>query len=156
MTKEAFLEQVLEHRSALYYVSYGLLPNKEDQEDAVQECIHKALKKRETLRDDQYFKTWITRILINECYNILRRRKREIPSEEIAIVAPQTANYGLFESVMELEEKLRVPIILHYLEGYTTREVAKILRAPESTIKSRLAKARGMLSQMIDFEGVFA
>lgn len=155
MTKETFLEKVLEHRSALYYVSYGLLPNKEDQEDAVQECIHKALKKRETLRDDQFFKTWITRILINECYNVMRRKKREVPSEQVAVVAPYTSNYGLFESVMELEEKLRLPIILHYLEGYTTREVAKILRTPESTVKSRLAKARVMLSQMIDFEGVF-
>lgn len=156
VTKEEFTQQILAHRSALYYISYGLLKNREDQDDAVQECIHKALRKRETLKEDKYFKTWITRILIHECYNVLRRKKREIPVEEIYVSVPETADYGVFQAVMQLEDKLRLPIILYYLEDYTTKEVAKILNAPESTIKSRLQKARRLLGQMMDGEEVFA
>lgn len=156
MTKEAFVAEVLALRSTLYYVSYGLLQNREDQDDAVQECIHKALRKRESLREDRYLKTWITRILINECHNVLRRKKREIPLEDIRPDAPPTAEYGLYECVTDLEEKLRLPVILHYMEGYTTREVAQILRAPESTIKSRLARARKKLGQMLQQEEVLA
>lgn len=156
MTKEEFTEQILEHRSTLYYVSCGLLKNRDDQDDAVQECIHKALRKRESLREDKYFKTWITRILINECYNVLRRKKREIPMEEMQVAPPVGAEYGLFHSVTELPEKLRLPIILHYLEGYATKDVAKILGVPEGTVKSRLKKARVLLKQSFYDEEVFA
>lgn len=156
MTREEFTQMILEHRGTLYYVSYGLLKNREDQDDAVQECIHKALIKMETLKDDRFFKTWITRILINECYNVLRRKKREIPMEGIHLTVPATAHYGVFHAVMQLEEKLRLPIILHYFEDHTTKEVATILSTPEGTIKSRLQKARRMLGQMMDAEEVFA
>lgn len=152
MTKEAFEQQVLDLRRMLYYVSFSLLGNHADQEDAVQECIHKALLKRETLKDDKYLKTWITRILINECHNVLRKKKREEPSDEIHISAPPVVEHGLYDAVSSLDETLRVPIVLHYLEGYTIKEVAKVLRAPESTIKSRLKRARERLKQALDLD----
>lgn len=152
MTKEAFEQRVWDLRRMLYYVSFSLLANHADQEDAVQECIHKALLKRETLKDDAYLKTWLTRILINECHNILRKRKREVLSEDLQIDAPLAADSGLYEAVSGLEERLRVPVVLHYLEGYTIREIAKALRAPQSTIKSRLRRARELLKQTLDLD----
>ncbi len=145
MTKEAFAEQVLLLRKTMFYVSYSLLPNPIDQEDAVQESIRKGLQKCGALREEQYLKRWILRILLNECYNVMRRRKREIPTEEIPVVVPDTADSSVFEAVMELEEKLRIPIVLHYVEGYATREIASILRTPEGTVKTRMAKARALL-----------
>lgn len=149
MTKEAFEEKVLELYSALYYVSYSILTNRADQDDAVQECIKKALMKRESLKEEKYLKTWLTRILINECHNVLRQRKREVLTEEMVIVAPPTSDSDLFEHITHLEEKLRLPIVLHYMEGYTTKEISKILRVPEGTIKSRLAKGRKILGETI-------
>lgn len=156
MTKEAFEEQIIGMQSALYYVSYCLLTNRADQDDAVQECIKKALVKRESLREEKYLKTWITRILINECHNVLRRRSKEVLVDEFYASAPSTADQGLFEHVSNLEEKLRLPIVLHYMEGYTTREIAKILRVPEGTIKSRLVKARRILGETIKAEEVYS
>lgn len=152
MTREAFEQQVLELRRVLYYVSYSLLGNHADQEDAVQECIHKALRKRETLKNDGYLKTWITRILINECHNVLRKRKREELTDEVYISAPPDAEHGLYEAVSMLEERLRVPVVLHYMEGYSIKEISHVLRAPESTIKSRLKRARELLKQALDLD----
>ncbi|MDR0897061.1 MAG: RNA polymerase sigma factor [Oscillospiraceae bacterium] len=149
MTKEAFIEQILALRSTLYYLSYSLLPNHADQEDAVQACLEKALRKRTTLREDAYLKTWLIRILINECHNVLRRKRREVPTEEIIAVAPPDADMGLFEAVSQLDPKLRIVLVLHCFEGYTTREVALMLRTPESTVKSRLKRARTLLGQQI-------
>lgn len=77
------------------------------------------------------------------------QKKREIPSEEVIAYVPPDAEADLHDAVSSLEEKLRLPVVLHYLQGYTTREVAQILRTPESTIKSRLARARQLLGEMI-------
>lgn len=152
MTKPEFEEFVLANRTVLYSVSYGLLPNPSDQDDAVQECIRIALQKRESLREDRFAKTWLIRILINECYTILRKRKREFPSEEIPVVVPQKANPAVFEAVMELPDKQKIPTILYYLEGYTTNEIAKILHIPVGTVKSRLIRARKLLQVTLDEE----
>lgn len=153
MNKDEFVRRVLEQREMLYFVSYGILKNSADQEDAVQECLHKALVKRETLRNPQYLKTWLTRILINECHNVIRKRKREIPTDESLFVeVPPTADIDLFDSMVELEEKLRLPLVLHYLQGYTTKEIARILLIPEGTVKSRLRKARKMLGEHLEVE----
>lgn len=150
MTREQFDQAILSLRSMLYYVSYGLLANSNDQDDAVQEAIRKALEKRASLRDEKQFKSWLTRIVINECYNILRKRKREIPTEELpALEVPPQAKEELFDALMTLEVKRRLPIVLHYYEGYTTKEIAQILRVPEGTIKGRLVRAREQLGLLL-------
>ena len=156
MTKDDLANRILAMTDTMYHISYGMLTNRSDQEDAVQECIRKALAKHTSLRDGRYVKTWVTRILINECNNILRRRKREIPTDEAYLVAPQTADADMFDLLSGLTEKHRLPLILHYHEGYTTREVATILRVPEGTIKGRLVSARKELSAMLNGEEVLA
>lgn len=156
MTKEQFDQQIIALRSMLYYVSYGLLTNAMDQDDAVQEAIHKALVKRTSLRDDKSFKSWLTKILINECYNILRRRSREVPTEEIPPQAPPDAHPELFEALTALDVKLRLPILLHHYEGYTTKEIASILRVPEGTVKGRLVRAREQLGKLLNEREVLA
>lgn len=152
MTKEAFEVQVVALVETLYRVSYSLLKNPEDQADAVQEAIGKALKKRESLREERYIKTWLIRILLNECYNILRKKQREIPSEDIKAVAPPGANRELYEALMSLEEKYRLPIVLHYIEGYDLRDVAQMMRMPEGTVKTRLSRGRLKLRDLLGEE----
>lgn len=156
MTKEAFAEQVLAMTDSLYYISYSMLTNRPDQEDAVQEALRKGLQKCGSLREERYLKTWVTRILINECHNILRRRGREVPAEAVYAVAPETADAGVFETLSQLEEALRLPLVLHYYEGYTTREIAKLLRVPEGTVKGRLVRARKALGALLTEEEAMA
>lgn len=152
MTKEQFDEAVLSLLGVLHSVSYSLLPNPHDQADAVQECIKKALMKRESLREDRYFKTWLIRILVNECHNIHRIKKRLVPTEAIEVIAPSAADPAQFEAINRLEEKLRLPLVLHYVSGYGTREIAGILQVTESTVKYRLVRGRKLLQQYINEE----
>ena len=81
MTSEQFAQEIVALTDTLYRVSYSILRETCDREDAVQGCLEKAWKKRRALRDERYLKTWLVRILINECYNICRRRAKEAPAE---------------------------------------------------------------------------
>ncbi len=149
MTKDEFAIQVVALQDTLYRVSYSLLPNPYDQDDAVQETIRIALQKRETLREDRYLKTWIIRILIHACYALLRKKKRELPMEGIEAVAPPASDRDVMEALLALEERFRLPLVLHHIEGYTTKETSRILRAPEGTVKARLVRGRNLLKTML-------
>lgn len=142
MTKEAFSTKAIALQDTLFRVSFSLLPSRYDQEDAVQESIRIALQKLHTLRQEQFFSTWLIRILINECYRILRKKRREVPSEEIATYLPQGADSDVIDALMKLDAKLRLPIMLHYVEGYTIKEIATMLHIPEGTVKTRMNRGR--------------
>lgn len=152
MNSQQFADRVLAIEPMLYRVAYGLLLNRTDCADAVQEALLRAWEKRGTLREESYFSTWLTRILINECYSLLRRRKKAIPLEELPEpVAPPSADRELHDAIARLDRKLRLPVVLHYMEGYSVSEVADMLRLPSGTIKTRLFKARKILRlQLID------
>lgn len=153
MDKQEFTQRVLAMENRLYRVSRSLLREPQDQMDAVQEAIARAWERRENLRRPQLFEAWLTRILINACYDQLRAGKRVIQMEEIAEqIAPESGDPKLRDALDALEKELRIPIALYYIEGYRIREVAKILELPESAIKARLAKARRKLRKLLDEE----
>lgn len=155
MNKEAFAEQVVKLQDVLYRVSYSLLQNPSDQADAVQECLRRALQKRESLRQPDYLQTWLIRILINVCHDTLRKRKREIPSEDVyAVVPPPESDHAVVEALAQLDVRFRLPLVLHHIEGYTTREVAQMLRIPEGTVKTRLARGRRYLKDILEEGGL--
>jgi len=152
LNSSEFSERVLAIEAALYRVAYGLLLNRTDCADAVQETLLRGWEKRHTLRDSRYFQTWLIRILINECYSMLRRRKKVIPLDEVPEpAAPPDADRTLHDAIARLDRKLRLPVVLHYMEGYSVGEVAELLRLPAGTVKTRLFKARKILRlQLID------
>ncbi len=147
MDKEEFTRAVLEYESTLYRVAKSMLGSEADCADAAQNALLRAWEKQHTLRDTAYFKTWLTRILINECRVMLRQRARFAPLEEEAAegeIAPERDS-GLYEAVMGLDVKYRVPFVLYYIEGFRTREIASMLKLPEGTVKTRLRRAREIL-----------
>ena len=83
MTQTEFTQRVLTMQDRLYRVSCTLLRCEADREDAVQSALEKAWRGRFLLRQEQYMETWLTRILINECYAIMRRSRRIIPMAEV-------------------------------------------------------------------------
>ena len=94
MTPEAFEQNVLSAEQTLYRVSMAILRNGADAEDAVSEAILTAFRRRETLREEKYFSTWLVRILINVCKKTLRDRARRAETEwteNIAAAEPDTA-----------------------------------------------------------------
>lgn len=155
MTQAEFARRTVAMQDTLYRVSCTILPQLCDREDAVQSAIEKALRKRLLLRKDDALEAWLTRILINECYALLRRRKHEtlyddIPQRETA----PDARPDIYELFTSLEEKYRLPMVLYYVEGYTVEECARMLQLGKNTLKSRLHRGRQLLRQNIDLEEV--
>ncbi len=148
MTHNEFAQQVVAMQSTLYRVSASLLRQPCDREDAVQSAIELAWRKRASLRDESRLSPWLTRILINECYAILRQQKRVMPVETVPEQpAPPGADVDLHRFFTSLPDKLRLPMLLYYVEGYSVSQVASILRLPEGTIKSRLSRGREKMRQ---------
>lgn len=147
MDREEFTRAVLEYENTLYRVAKSMLGSEADCADAAQNALLRAWERLHTLRDPAYFKTWLTRILINECRAILRQRaKAEIAEDE---AAPEHSS-ELYEAVMGLEQKYRLPVVLYYIEGFRTAEIAAMLRLPEGTVKTRLRRAREILRKELE------
>lgn len=155
MTKEMFVNQAMAMQDTLYRVSYGIVQNPHDQADAVQETIARALAALHTLREDRYFGTWLVRILINVCKDCLRQRGRETPTEDIQITLPPQSDGEMVEALAALDLRYRITILLHHIEGYTTREVARIMHVPEGTVKYRLTRGRALLKERLAERGIY-
>lgn len=142
----------------LYRVAYGLLPSPADREDAVQSAIEKAWRKAERLRDPDKLRPWLIRILVNECHNIGRGYVREVPSDALPDIAgPDTSDQSaLREAILTLPELQRVPIVLHYMEGFSIQEIAAALRCPRGTVLSRMDRARKRLKTLLSEEESYA
>lgn len=155
MTKEQFTQAVLDAEVSLYRTAKSILLNDEDCADAIQNAICQAYAKIDTLKQDKFFKTWITRILINECYQYLRKKakEQEVPFEEY-MVERQTSESDseIYQMIAELEDKYRVPFVLHYIEGYSVKEIAQILSISTGNVKVRLFRARNDLQILLKGE----
>ena len=152
MDKESFTKHILEMETSLFHVAKSILYCDADCEDAVQEALIKAYKKRASLREEIYFKTWMTRILLNECYAFCRKRRQDVSYEEYMQKSnceeawpDDSLNGALYEGIQKLDRKYKLPVVLHYIDGYSVDEVSQIMRIPAGTVKSRLAKARKLL-----------
>ncbi|MFD2701933.1 RNA polymerase sigma factor [Paenibacillus shunpengii] len=149
---DAFVQLVQQLEGSLYYMARSLLGKEEDVADALQETILKAFKSICTLREPKFFKTWLFRILINECNNIGSKRSRTIAYAEIPTTAASMGGYemvDLRESVERLEEPQRTVVILHYFEDLPLRQVAEVLSISESAVKMRLSRARQALKHSL-------
>lgn len=152
MTKDEFTRRITAMTKTLYRVSYGLLRCEADREDAVQETILRAWQKLPTLRSEEHFRTWVVRILINQCYAIGRQRNKVVSIEDYPI--PDTGKppetHQLRDAILTLGEDYRLAVVLHYIEGYRIEEISDLLDIPEGTIKARLHRARGMLRRELE------
>ena len=153
MNEREFARRVRLMRDRLWRVSFSILRSTSDSEDAMQEALLRAWRNVDSLRDKSLFETWLTRILINECKRLIRKRCEgaEIPE---SLPAPEAENAFLSEAIASLKMDLRVPIILYYIEGYSVRVTASIMRITQSSVKARLMRARKKLKEAIEKEAV--
>ena len=129
---------------ALYRIAQSILHEPHDAQDAVQQALLKAWERRADV-DEKRFKAYLTRIVINECHNVQRLRQRVTPTDTLPESAFMPPDTGLREAVDALPEALRTPLLLHYMEGYSQREIADALALHMPQIKSRLFRARKAL-----------
>lgn len=155
MTKQEFSSRILEAEEAMYHTAYAILRNDSDCADAVQDAIFKAYKSLGSLKNPEYFKTWIIRILVNTCYSQLKSRKYTEDIEDMESIPGQTAedDYSKTELMLEIaamDEKYRVPLMLYYMDGFTTEEIARSLGITSAAVRKRLSRARLILREQLE------
>lgn len=146
MNGTEFEKRILQIRQKLYKTALLYLGSEALALDAVDETVYKALKGCQRLRQPEYFDTWITRILINECHNELRRQKRFRSLEELPETAEEVFDsLPLKEAIRRLPKELKEVVILRYFSGYTLVETARALEIPQGTAATRQRKALKLL-----------
>lgn len=147
MDKNTFTEKILENEDMLYRISMSMLKNQTDCEDAVQDTILAAYSKLNTLKYEEYFRTWLVRILINNCNKLLRQRGRVISDSNLpeAVVDSAEISTEVRLALDSLNPKIRIVVVMKYIEGFSVKEIKQILRIPEGTVKSRLSEGRKKL-----------
>lgn len=151
----SFILLMKEYESSMYRVAKGILRRDHDCADAIQETIFLCYKNISTLKEEKYFKTWLIRILINECNALLNKRKVVIPVETWRTESVQTEldlKLSVQEAVSSLSDSLRTVTSLYYFEDLSIKEISDITGVPEGTVKSRLSTARGQLMSFLDDE----
>lgn len=155
MISENMLTQQMQIQlEPLYRMSLSILRSQADAQDAVQQGMLRAWERRHQAGDASRVRAWLTRIVINECRNIQRKRMRIFPVAEM----PPDAHDGempggqLREAMGRLDEKLRTPLLLHYMDGFSEKEIGRILGIPATTVKSRLYRARKALERELQAE----
>ena len=155
MDKDDFAARVTTMQQSLYRVAASYMRGEADRLDAVCEAIARAWEKRGALRDERLFSTWITRILIRECVNIQRRQRRSVPVDVLPEQIQEEENSdvrSLREAIETLPQRQRTMLVLHYMEGYDVREVARIMGTTTGAVCAGLSRARETLRRRIGEE----
>lgn len=162
----AFTELFRSYETQVYRLALTILRDEQSAEDVVQDVFLRIFERIKEYRADASFKTWLTAVVVNLCRDRLRRQKvRQALSLEwlrgrgsgvdmADVVAELQQRQTLWTWVNRLDEKYRLPVILHYHEGLPCGEVAQILKLPVSTVYARLNTARLQIRAMLPEEGV--
>ncbi len=151
----AFVELMEGQKSTMYKVARSYLHNDADAADAISEAVLACFEKLDTLRRPQYFRTWMVRILIRKCQDMLRERKRSVPLEEIAEAGREDPGHARVEFLAlldSLDEKYRTVLLLYYGEGFSVGEIAQAMGLKADTVKTRLKRARAGFKMIYEAE----
>ena len=149
-----FTREIKALTPSLYRVGMGILGRQADVEDAVQQALLKAWVARHKA-DESYFRPWLMRIVINECRNIQRHQKRVMPAEIPDKPETPKGDYtDIYEAMDALPEKMRLLLLLKYMENYSEKDLAQALGLTVIAVKGRLYRAREALKKQLTVEGV--
>lgn len=151
ITQEELSALIMDNKDGMYRLAFSILRNDADAQDAVSEAIVLAFEKSHQLRKISSAKSWLMQILVNSSKKIaLQSNKYVLLENEIQYEqAEEFKDDDMWETVMELDEEFREVVVLYYYEQFSVREIGKMLRVPEGTVKSRLARAREKLLRII-------
>lgn len=151
--KDAYVALIDSIRSDLYRVAQARLDNIEDINDAIHETILKSFKHLKRLKTPLYFRTWITKILINECNNIYKNNNKQFlifkkitdlknNDSDDQIIQNIEDNYDFELLLKKLNYEERIIIVLYFNNKFSTGEIANVLNISVNTVKSRLLRAK--------------
>jgi RNA polymerase sigma-70 factor, ECF subfamily len=167
--KEAFELLVRRHQSRVFAVAGGILRNKEDVEDVAQQVFVKAYFSLKRFDQRAAFSTWLYKITVNECWDVLRKRKVRPLLYESDLSEEQAHEYNGFSEkatvpdvsdrlearerveklLVDLDERDRLMLILKEVQGFSVEEIAEILEINGNTVKVRLFRARRRITEKV-------
>ena len=153
---EAFERLYLQAGPRMKSLAANLLGNAEDAEDAVQETFLKVYRGAPGFQGASAASTWAFRILLNTCYDAMRRRRRHLENAaldgldlRLASGADHPLRLALEKAVRQLPDRERAAFLLVEVEGFSHREAAEVLEVPEGTSRTLLFAARGRLRRAL-------
>lgn len=152
MTEYQLRNAMENYGNTVYRLALCRLQHTADAEDVYQDVFLRLLQQETADWDGERTKAWLIRTTLNRCADLhrLRLRRPVVPLSEVAATSEQTDEaQALWEAVARLPNKLRLPIHLHYGEGYSTEEIAALLRVPAATVRTRLHRARAKLKELL-------
>ncbi|MBL4933582.1 sigma-70 family RNA polymerase sigma factor [Clostridium paridis] len=150
--KDAFVRLIDNNKTSMYRIALSILRNKHDIEDSIQNTIVKSFQNITYLKKDEYFKTWLIRILINECKNTVTKNKKIVNLDFIdntESISLDSSKLELTSAINSLEDDLRIVTTLFYFEDIPQKDIAKLLNIPDGTVRSRLSRARSKLYEVL-------
>ena len=149
MTKKQYEDEVERLAPSLRRIAYSIVRNEHDAQDAVQQALLAVWARRECVEFAR-LKPYLTRAVMNACRDIQRARQKAIPMKEMPEMSYQPPDGVLADAVERLPEELRLPLLLHYMEGYKLAEIAGALGHSLPQVTSRLFRARKRLKRMLE------
>ena len=160
--KEAFEQLLILEEEKLFYTALSYVGQKEDALDAIQEAACKAFLTVHQLKHPEFFSTWLFRILINECYRLLKKGQKIIPYEESELLnrlqeqENVTGNpIDLSEAIQHLNHSQQMAIILFYYHDLPIKEISEVMEKPVSTIKTYLHRGKNQLKRELERSATF-
>ena len=145
----------------MYKTAMAILKNDDDACDAIQEALTSAYQNFEKLREKQYFDTWIIRILMNKCYDIINKNKKMIYLNQKLEIDSNEHYYDVYkeESLLEnvlnqIDVDLKTVALLYYYDSFSVKDISNMINIPEGTVKSRLSRAREQIYNILKKEEV--
>ena len=149
MTKKQYGDEAERLAPSLRRIAYSIVRNVHDAQDAVQQALLAVWARRECVEFAR-LKPYLTRAVMNACRDIQRARQKAIPMKEMPEMSYQPPDGVLADAVERLPEELRLPLLLHYMEGYKLAEIAGALGQSLPQVTSRLFRARKRLKRMLE------
>lgn len=153
LTEKEFTEAVEQHLDMVYRIALNWFRSPPDAEDAAQNTMLRLWRAEKPFTDGEHLRRWLVRVTLNECKRISANpwRRRTVPLEACPEpVFSDPARKTLFQEVMALPAKYRVPLYLYYYEGYGVGEIGEMLEMKTSTVQTRLARARAKLKIQLE------
>ena len=147
--KEAFVQLIRINKQSMYKAAWVYLRNEQDIADALQNTILSCYEKIQGLREVKYFKTWLMRILINECKDILRQKNHDTELDNFS-EGVQCEDLDLCEwkqLLLCLDEESRKIVELYYFDEFSVKEIGNLLEMNSNTVSTKLSRARAKLKK---------
>ena len=158
-----FTELIKQNNLKFYKTAKAILKNDDDAYDAIQNALISMYENIHNLKEEKYFTTWGIRIVVNKCYDLIRKNNKVV---SISLDNEQNKNeietndeynldlYGLEKILHDLDEQTRLLITLYYYDDLSINEISTIMNIPKGTVKSRLSRAKNILKEKLEREGI--